>query len=54
MRIDVKSTSDHVSELAKNLTRSSINNLNFYCMKQIDYIFPCVCTVIDPKRRHSV
>ena len=24
----------------------SINHLNFYCMKQIDYIFPCVCTVI--------
>ena len=21
----------------------SINHLNFYCIKQIDYIFPCVC-----------
>ena len=25
----------------------SINHLNFYCIKQIDYIFPCVYTVID-------
>ena len=30
----------------KHLTRSSINHLNFYCIKRIDYIFPCVCTVI--------
>ena len=33
---------------------SQINHLNFYCIKQIDYIFPCVCTVKDHKRRHSV
>ena len=26
----------------------SINHLNFYCIPQIDYIFPCACTVIDP------
>ena len=32
----------------------SINHLNLYCIKQIDYIFPCVCTVIDHRRRHSV
>ena len=31
-----------------------INHLNFYCIKQIDNIFPCVCTVIDHRRRHSV
>ena len=43
----VKSTSDHVSRLVflsscpKN---PSINHLNFYCIKQIDNIFPCVCT----------
>ena len=24
----------------------SINHLNFYCIKQIDYIFLCVCTVL--------
>ena len=30
----------------KHPTRSSINHLNFYCIKRIDYIFPCVCTVI--------
>ena len=27
---------------------------NFYCIKQIDCIFPCACTVIDHRRRHSV
>ena len=33
----------------------SINHLNFYCIKQIYNIFPCVCThVIDHRRRHSV
>ena len=26
----------------KHPTRSSINHLNFYCIKRIDYIFPCV------------
>ena len=31
-----------------------MNHLNFYCIKQIDYIFPCGCTVIDHRRRHSV
>ena len=34
-------TSDHV----KNLARSSINHLNFYCIKQIDFIFPC-CVIM--------
>ena len=41
----VKSTSDHVSRLVFLLSypqNSSINHLNFYCIKQIDYIFPCV------------
>ena len=23
-----------------------INHFNFYCKKQIDYIFPCMCTVM--------
>ena len=32
----------------------SINHLNFYCTKQTDNIFPCVCTVIEHRRRHSV
>ena len=32
----------------------SISHLNFYRIKQIDYIFPCVCSVIDHRRRHSV
>ena len=30
----------------------SINHLNFYCIKQLDYIFPCVYTIIDYRRRH--
>ena len=38
----------------KNTARSSINNLIFYCIKQIDYIFPCVCTLIDHRICHSV
>ena len=33
----------------------SINHLNFFCIKQIYYIFsPCVCAVIDHRRRHGV
>ena len=24
-----------------------------YCIKQIDYIFPCVCTVVDRRIRHK-
>ena len=54
---DVKSTSDHVSRLVFLFScpkNSSVNHLNFYCMKQIDYIFSCVCTVIDHRRHHSV
>ena len=31
--------------------RQYINHLNFYCIKQIDYVFPSVCTVIDHRRR---
>ena len=27
---------------------------DYYCIKQIDYIFPCVCTVINRRRRCSV
>ena len=53
----VKSTSYHVSGLVFLFScpkSPSINHLNFYCMKQIDYIFPCVCTVIDHRRRHGV
>ena len=38
-----------------------INHLNFYCIKEIDYIFPCVCTVLisedvtasKKQRRHT-
>ena len=30
----------------------SINHVNFYCIKQVDYIFRCVCSVIDHRRRH--
>ena len=53
----VKSTSNHVSRLVFLFScpsNPSINHLNFYCIKQIEYIFPCVCTVIDHRRRHSV
>ena len=41
----VKSTSDHVSRLVLLFScpeNPSINHLNFYWIKQIDYIFPCV------------
>ena len=31
----------------------SINHLNFYSIKQIDNIFPCVCTEMDHRRCHS-
>ena len=34
-----------------------LNLYNFYitlCIKQIDFILACVCTVIDHRRRHSV
>ena len=34
--------------------KPSLNYLNFFCIKQIDNIFPCVCTVIDHRRRHRV
>ena len=53
----VKSTSDHVSGLVFLFScpkNPPINYLNFYCMKQMDYIFPCVCAVIDHRRRYSV
>ena len=41
----VESTSDHVSRLVFLFScpkNPSINHLSFYCIKQIDYIFPCV------------
>ena len=50
-------TSDHVSRLVFLFScpkNPSINHLNFYCIKQTDYIFPYVCTVIDHRRRHNV
>ena len=49
-------TSNHVSGLffLSCPQNPSINHLNFHCIKQIDNIFPCVCTVIDHRRRHSV
>ena len=53
----IKSMLDHVRRLVFRFScpkNPSINHLNFYCIKQIDYIFPCVCTVIDHRRRHSV
>ena len=30
--------------------KPSINHLNFYCMKQIHKIFPCVCTLNKSQR----
>ena len=54
---DVKSTSDLISGLVFLFLcppNPSIKHFNFYCIKQLDYIFPCVCTVIDHTRRHSV
>ena len=48
-REGVKSTWDDVSRLFffSHATRNYwLNNLNFYCIKQVDYIFPCVCTVM--------
>ena len=36
------------------LKNPSINHLNFYCIKQRDYTFSCVCTVIDHRRYHSM
>ena len=47
----VKSTSDYVSGLLFLFScpqNPSINHLNFYCIiiKQINYSFPCACTVI--------
>ena len=49
-------TSNHVSGLffLSCPQNPSINHLNFHCIKQIDNIFPCVCTVIDHRRCHSV
>ena len=32
----------------------SINHLKCCCRKQIDAIFPCLCTVIDHRKRHNV
>ena len=49
----VKSTSDHVSRLLFLFSfppNTSINHLNFYCIKQIDYICPCVCTALISDR----
>ena len=45
---------DHVSGLVFVFScppNPSVNHLNFYCIKQVDYIFPCVCTVISHTRR---
>ena len=39
--------------MPQNHAKFLINHLNFYCIKQIDNIFPCVCTVIDHRRRQS-
>ena len=54
---DVKSTPYHVSGIVSIFScpkNSSINHLNFYCIKQIYNIFPCVCTLINHRRCHSV
>ena len=40
------------TQMASNPRR--ITSADFYCIKQIDNIFPCMCTVIDHRRRHSV
>ena len=58
----VKSTSDYSIYVSRFVflfscsQNPSIDHLNFYCIKQINYIhfFPCVCTVIDHRRHHSV
>ena len=55
--VDIKSTSaDNWADLFLSFStpQTTINHLNFYCIKQIDNIFLCVCTVIDHRRRHSV
>ena len=47
----IKSTSDHVGRLVFLFScpkHPSINHLNFYCIKQIDYIFPCVMPTVTP------
>ena len=55
----VKSTSDHVSGLVYLFScrkNPSNNHLYFYCIKQIDNIFLCVCTVIQgvPKKSDTI
>ena len=52
----VKSTSNTSADLFFffNDQKSFNKSLDFYCIKQIDYIIPCVCIVIDHRRRHSV
>ena len=47
----------HVSRLVFLFSRThnpSINHLNSYCIKQIDYIFPSVCTVIDHNNNNEI
>ena len=52
----VKSTSDHVSRLVSIFScppNPSINHLNFYCIKQIDYIFPCMHVYCNRSQKTS-
>ena len=52
----VKSTSDHVSRLVFLFScpkNPSINHFNFYCIKQIDYIFPCVYQYCNRSQKTS-
>ena len=47
----------HVSELVFLFScppNPWINLLNFYCIKQVDNILACVCTVLYNRRHHSV
>ena len=55
--VDVKSTPHHVSGLIFIFScpqNHSVHHLNFHCIKQIDYIFPCVCTLIDNRKCHRL
>ena len=45
-------TSARLVSLFSCLENPSINHSNFYCVKEIHYIFPCAFTVIDHRRRH--
>ena len=47
-------------KLAEILEQSSVARqacrffFSFHCIKQIDYILPCICSVKDPRRRQDI